>query len=165
MLAAWHQGIQDSYSSLPFNQPGYMDKVGIESLFASLGLKIPAIKIVAVILAVVPWGFRNRFNREDVLALLMGISFTFLGFTHVYDYVGLFPILTSLWLYSCHNPKALLGSMGLVFLLFFPRRIFLAAGLPFLVHWRTIVVLIILVCVLLFSMKAKSSQKFLPEIA
>jgi uncharacterized membrane protein YfbV (UPF0208 family) len=165
MLAAWHQGIQDSYSSLPFNQPGFQDKVGMESLFASLGLNVPAIKIVAVILAVLLWVFRNRINREDVLALLMGISFTFLGYTHVYDYVGLFPILTSMWLYCSNNRNALLGSIALVFLLFFPRRIFLAAGLPFLIHWRTIVVLILVVGVAAFSMKAKSSQEFQQEIA
>ena len=165
MLAAWHQGIQDSYSSLPFNQPGFQDKVGMESFFASLGLNIPAIKIVAIILAVLLWVFRNRINREDVLALLMGISFTFLGYTHVYDYVGLFPILTSLWLYCSNNRNAFLSSIGLVFLLFFPRRIFLAAGLPFLIHWRTIVVLMLVVGVLAFSMKAKSSQGFQQEMA
>jgi uncharacterized membrane protein YfbV (UPF0208 family) len=164
MLAAWHQGIQDSYSSLPFNQPGFQDKVGMESLFASLGLKVPAIKIVAVILAVLLWVFRNRINREDVLALLMGISFTFLGYTHVYDYVGLFPILTSLWLYCSNNRKALLSTIALVFLLFFPRRIFLAAGLPFLIHWRTIVVLILVVGVVAFSMKAKSNQRWQQEM-
>jgi uncharacterized membrane protein YfbV (UPF0208 family) len=165
LLAAWHQGIQDSYSSLPFNQPGFQDKVGMESLFASLGLKIPTIKIVAIILAVLLWVFRNRINREDVLALLMGISFTFLGYTHVYDYVGLFPILTSLWLYCSNNRNAFLSSIGLVFLLFFPRRIFLAVGLPFLIHWRTIVVLMLVVGVLAFSMKAKSSQGFQQKIA
>ncbi|MEG4232111.1 glycosyltransferase family 87 protein [Microcoleus sp. Pol11C3] len=165
MLAGWHQGIQDSYTSLPFNQPGFQDKVGMESLFASFGLKIPAIKIVAVILTVLLWVFRNTINREDVFAVLMGISFTFLGYTHVYDYVGLFPILTSLWLYCSNNRNALLSSITLVFLLFFPRRIFLAAGLPFLIHWRTIVVLMLVVGVLAFSMKAKSSQGFQQEMA
>lgn len=165
MLAAWHQGIQDSYSSLPFNQPGFQDKVGMESLFASFGLKIPAIKIVGVILAILLWVFRTRINREDVLALLMGISFTFVGYTHVYDYVGLFPILTSLWLYCRNNGNALLTSIALVFLLFFPRRIFLAAGLPFLIHWRTIVVLMLVVGVLAFSMKAKSRQGFQQKMA
>lgn len=165
MLAAWQQGIQDSYSSLPFNQPGFQDKVGMESLFASLGFKIPNIKIVAVILVVVLWVFRNKINREDILALLMGISFTFLGYTHVYDYVGLFPIMTSLWLYCSNNRKALLSSIALVFLLFFPRRIFLAAGLPFLIHWRTIVVLILVVGVAALSMKAKSSEELQQEIA
>lgn len=165
MLTAWHQGIQDSYSSLPFNQPGFQDKVGMESLFASLGLKIPAIKIVAIILAVLLWVFRKRINREDVLAILMGISFTFLGYTHVYDYVGLFPILTSLWLYCSNNRKAFLGSIALVFLLFFPRRIFLAAGLPFLIHWRTIVVLMLVVGVAAFSIKAKSSEGLQQEMA
>ncbi|MEG3844508.1 glycosyltransferase family 87 protein [Microcoleus sp. herbarium14] len=165
MLLAWHQGIQDSYSSLPFNQPGFQDKVGMESLFVSLGLKVPAIKIVAIILAVLLWVFRSRINREDILALLMGISFTFLGYTHVYDYVGLFPILTSLWLYCSNNRNALLGSIALVFLLFFPRRIFLAAGLPFLIHWRTIVVLLLVVGVAAFSMKAKSSQRLQEEMA
>jgi len=165
MLAAWHQGIQDSYSSLPFNQPGFQDKVGMESLFASLGLKIPAIKIVAIILTVLLWVFRKRINREDVLAILMGISFTFLGYTHIYDYVGLFPILTSLWLYCSNNRNALLSSIALVFLLFFPRRIFLAAGLPFLIHWRTIVVLMLVVGVVAFSMKAKFNQGLQQEMA
>ncbi len=164
-LVAWYQGIQDSYTSLPFNQPGFQDKVGIESLFASLGFKIPAIKIMAIILAIVLWLFRNKINREDIFALLMGISFTFLGYTHVYDYVGLFPILTSLWLYCSNNRNALLSSIALVFLLFFPRRIFLSAGLPFLIHWRTIVVLILVVGVLLFSIKAKSNQRLQPQIA
>jgi uncharacterized membrane protein YfbV (UPF0208 family) len=165
MLAAWHQGIQDSYSSLPFNQPGFQDKVGMESLFASLGLKIPVIKIIAIILAILLWFFRNKINREDIFALLMGISFTFLGYTHVYDYVGLIPILTSLWLYSYKHQKTSIGIIALVFLLFFPRRIFLAAGLPFLIHWRTIVVLILVISVLLFSIKAKSNQRLPPEIA
>jgi len=164
MLAAWHQGIQDSYSSLPFNQAGDQDKVGMESLFASLGLRVPAIEIVAIILTVLLWVFRKRINREDVLAILMGISFTFLGYTHIYDYVGLFPILTSLWLYCSNNRNALLSSIALVFLLFFPRRIFLAAGLPFLIHWRTIVVLMLVVGVVAFSMKAKLNQGLQQEM-
>jgi uncharacterized membrane protein YfbV (UPF0208 family) len=165
MLAAWHQGIQDSYSSLSFNQPGTRDIMGMESLFASFGLKIPAIKIMAVILPVLLWVFRNRINREDVFAVLMGISFTFLGHKHSYDYVGLFPLLTSLWLYSSNNRNTLLRSIALVFLLFFPRRVFEAANLPFLIHWRTIVVLILLVSVVALSMKGKSSQGFQQEIA
>ncbi|WP_445176200.1 glycosyltransferase family 87 protein [Microcoleus sp.] len=165
MLAAWHQGIQDGYSSLYFNQPGSLDIVGMESIFAFFGLKIPAIKIMAIILAVLLWVFRKRINREDVLGVLMGISFTFLGYSHVYDYVGLLPILTSLWLYCSNNRNALLSSIALVFLLFFPRRIFIAAGLPFLIHWRTIVVLILVVGVVALSMKAKSRQEFQQEIA
>jgi uncharacterized membrane protein YfbV (UPF0208 family) len=165
MLAAWYQGIQYSYSSLPFNQPGTEDIMGMESLFASFGLKIPAIKILAVVLPVLLWVFRNRINREDVLAVLMGISFTFLGYKHSYDYVGLFPLLTSLWLYCSNNRNTLLSSIALVFLLFFPRRVFEAANLPFLIHWRAIVVLILLVSVVALSMKAKSSQGFQQEIA
>ena len=165
MLAAWHQGIQDSYSSLSFNQPGTRDIMGLESLFASFGLKIPTIKIMAVILPVLLWVFRNRINREDVFAVLMGISLTFLGYTHTYDYVGLFPLLTSLWLYCSNNRNTLLSSIALVFLLFFPRRVFEAANLPFLIHWRTIVVLILVVGVVALSMKAKSTQGFQQEIA
>ena len=165
MLAAWHQGIQDSYSSLPFNQPGSIEIVGMESLFASFRLKIPTIKIVAVILVVLLWVFRHRINREDVLAVLMGISFTFLGYSHAYDYVGLFPILTALWLYCSNNRNALLSSIALVFLLFFPSWVFVVTGLHFLIHWRTIVVLILVVGVVALSMKAKSNQGFQQEIA
>ena len=165
MLAAWYQAIQDSYSSLYFNQPGTKDIMGMESLFASFGLKIPTIKILAVVLPILLWVFRNIINREDVFGVLMGISFTFLGYSHAYDYVGLFPILTSLWLYCSNNRNALLSSIALVFLLFFPRRVFIAGGLPFLIHWRTIVVLILVVGVVAFSMKAKSSQGFQQEIA
>jgi hypothetical protein len=165
MRAARYQGIQYSYTSLPFNQPGSIDIVGVESFFASFGLKIPAIKIMAVILAVLLWVFRNRINREDVFAVLMGISFTFLGYSHAYDYVGLFPILTSLWLYCSNNRNALLTSSALVFLLFFPRRVFIAGGLPFLIHWRTIVILMLVVGVVALSMKAKSSQGFQQKIA
>jgi hypothetical protein len=139
--------------------------MGMESLFASFGLKIPAIKIMAVVLPVLLWVFRNRINREDIFAVLMGISFTFLGHKHSYDYVGLFPLLTSLWLYCSNNRNTLLSSIALLFLLFFPRRVFEAANLPFLIHWRTIVVLILVVGVVALSMKAKSSQGFQQEIA
>ena len=165
MLAAWHQGIQDSYGSLPFNQPGTRDIVGMESLVAYFGLKIPAIKIMAVILSVLLWVFRNRMNREDVFGVLMGISFTFLGYNHVYDYVGLFPLLTSLWLYCSNNRNTWLSSIALVFLLFIPSRVFAATNVYFLLHWRTIVVLMLVVGVVAFSMKAKSSQRFQQEIA
>jgi hypothetical protein len=164
-LEAWHQGIKDSYLIVTFNKPGFQDKVGMESLLAFLGLNLPGIKILGVVLTALLWVFRNRINREDVFALLMGISFTFLGYTHVYDYVGLLPILTSLWLHCYDNQKASIGMIALVFLLFFPRRIFLAAGLPFLIHWRTIVVLILVISVLFFSIKAKSNQRLQPEIA
>ncbi|MEZ2226702.1 MAG: glycosyltransferase family 87 protein [Microcoleus sp.] len=164
-LEAWHQGIQDSYLVVTFNKPGFQDKVGMESLLAFFGWNLPGIKILGLILTALLWVFRNRINTEDIFAVLMGISFTFLGYTHVYDYVGLLPILTSLWLYCYGNQKAYLGMIGLVFLLFFPRRIFLAAGLPFLVHWRTIVVLILLITLLFFSIKTKSPQRFQPEIA
>ena len=41
----------------------------------------------------------------------------------------------------------------------------LAAGLPFLIHWRTIVVLILVVGVLAFSMKAKSREGLQEEMA
>lgn len=164
-LEAWHQGIKHSYLVVTFNKPGFQDKVGMESLLAFFGLNLPGIKILGVILAALLWLFRNKINREDILALLMGISFTLLGYTHVYDYVGLIPILTSLWLYSYNHQKNSIGIIALVFLLFFPRRIFLAAGLPFLIHWRTIVVLILVISVLLFSIKAKCNQKNQAEIA
>ncbi|WP_341733576.1 glycosyltransferase family 87 protein [Microcoleus sp. EPA2] len=164
-LEAWRQGIQDSYLVVTFNKPGFQDKVGMESLLAFFGWNLPGIKILGLILTALLWVFRNKINREDIFAVLMGISFTFLGYTHVYDYVGLLPIVTSLWLYCYGNQKAAIGMIGLVFLLFFPRRIFLAAGLPFLVHWRTIVVLILLISLLFFSIKAKSHQRLQPEIA
>jgi uncharacterized membrane protein YfbV (UPF0208 family) len=164
MLTAWHQGIQDSYHSLSVNTPGFEDIVGLESLLASFGLKLPGLKILAIVLTALLWVFRKKINREDVLAVLMGISFTFLGYTHVYDYVGVFPILTSLWLYSCNNRKALLGSIGLVVLLFFPKKIFLDAGFDFLAHWRTLVVLLLTIAVLASSIKAKSSQVFQEKI-
>jgi Glycosyltransferase family 87 len=164
-LAAWHQGIKDSYLIVTFNKPGFQDKVGMESLLAFFGLNLPAIKILGIILTILLWVFRNKINPEDIFAVIMGISFSFLGYTHVYDYVGLLPILTSLWLYCYDKQKVSLSMIGLVFLLFFPRRFFLAAGLPFLVHWRTIVVLILLISVVFFSMKAKSNQRLQPELS
>ena len=43
-------------------------------------------------------------------------------------------------------------------------RIFLAAGLHFLVQWRTIVVFMLVVSVFAFSMKAKSREVLQEEM-
>ena len=164
MLIAWHQGIQDSYYALPYNTLGFQDKVGFESLFAAAGLTLPGLKFLALVLVAILWLYRNRINQEDILGIIMGISFSFVGYTHVYDYVGLMPLLTSLWMYSYNNRKAWLGSIALVFLLFLPRRFILGVGVPVLMHWRTVVVLIIMTFVFLQSMRHKDYQKLQREM-
>ena len=105
-LLRWHEGVGAGYA-LEFNLPGFSHKVGLESLFFAAGLPLSARVLLGtgIIITLVLWGFRSRFQQTDVLSLLMFITFTFSGYLHDYDYVALTPIFISLWrLHTTVNP-------------------------------------------------------------
>jgi hypothetical protein len=159
MLLAWYEGIQSDYHTLIFNQPGFSGVVGLQSLLVSAGFSLPKLSILAVFPVVFLWKFRKKINTEDVLGILMAITFTLLGHAHDYDYVGLIPLLTSLWIYASADRQLLIKIIPLIFLLIFPKRLVQLIGVPVLIHWRTIVVIILLITVVVLSFKNKKIQR------
>ena len=161
MLRDWHAAIQLSYSSLIYNAPGAPHKVGLDTFLQSAGIKVPSLAVTAVGIAatIFIWAWRKRFNPDDVLAILMGLTFIFVGYNHDYDYVGLIPVLGSLWYYAYRRPKAWAFVLPLVLLLFGPQRFVRGAGSPVLDQWRTLVVILLFAELLYFSARNRASSE------
>jgi hypothetical protein len=155
MLRAWHEALQLSYSSLIYNAPGSPHRVGLDSLLQAANIKVPsaAIGILATFIA---WLLRRHWNRADLLAILMALTFVFVGYSHDYDYVALIPLLLSLWIYNHrHLPTGILA-LFLTALLFFPQRAVRTEQNPFLDQWRTLVIFAMLLMIILQSAKSRS---------
>jgi hypothetical protein len=164
MVRAWQAGIAANYSSLIYNAAGAPHKVGLESLLQSAGLNAPGKLITAtgVVLTLCLWAIRRHFDPEDILAILMGLTFVFLGYNHDYDYVGLIPILVSLWIYARSRPKHAWFIVPLLLLLFSPQRYVREAGSPLLDQWRTPVVMALTIAVIVYSIQ---NRKITPRHA
>ena len=72
---------------------------------------------------ILAWLGRRHWNRGDVLAILMGLTFVFVGYSHDYDYVGLIPLWAALWVYGRRGNGVGMIAAGLTLLLFVPERL------------------------------------------
>jgi hypothetical protein len=164
MVSAWLQVLL-GYKSSVYNVLGFRHVVGLESLLHTVGITLPSMKLVAVALVTGLWFYRDRINSADVLGLLMGISVTFV-YAHDYDYICLVPLFTSLVLYTQIFPKLWTGTAAIALLMFMPQRLIRIFNLPVLNHWRTLVVIAVLVEVAVLSYAHQTSEarsKFLLE--
>jgi hypothetical protein len=141
VFAQWKAGVQSDYA-LPFNVPGALHKIGLESLLHSIGLSIPSGVFLALsfLCVVVLWRVRASVPSIERLALLMLITFVFSNHLHDYDYVGLLPGFASLWWMVRRGSVQWYVALGLSGLLFMPQRFVRGANLPVLNHWRTFVI-------------------------
>jgi hypothetical protein len=153
MVKEWHAAVQLSYSALAYNTPGAPHKVGLDSLLQAAGYKISSGAIAAIGVAgtVLAWLTRRRWQREDLLAILMGLTFVFVGYSHDYDYVGLIPLLVSLWVYNHCRRFSGIVALALTLLLFTPQRLLTGEGSPVLDQWRTGVAFLMLLMILIQS--------------
>lgn len=145
LLADWKQSLAVDYRSLNSNLLGFDHKIGIQSLFEAAGVTIPNLMLVAIGLTVALWYFRRYFSQEVILPILTGITLTFTSYCHDYDYVYVLPILTIFCIYICQNSSLLWSVIPLAFVLFLPQRLFRAFEIAALNHWRTVVVLAMLI--------------------
>ena len=155
MVTAWRGGVESGYLDLRFNRPGDPHVPGLGSLMAAAGVRGTGLffMIIGVALASALWNSRRHFQREDVLALLMGLTFVFLGYSHDYDFVALVPLFVALWLHGRDRPRACIQILPLVILLFLPSQFVRKLHVPVLEHWRTIVILALTVALAVYSRK------------
>lgn len=164
-LRAWKGGI-DQYKSLEFNVPGFQHNVGLQSLLEAAGLRdVPGFTVVGLALTGLLWYYRRHVREEDVLGLLMVLTFTFVGFSHDYDYVCLVPLWVSLWLRGRERPAYGAAFAVLMLLLFFPQRVVRDLHSPVLNHWRTPLVLLLGLLVLALSVRSRQQQEVVPAMA
>jgi NADH:ubiquinone oxidoreductase subunit 2 (subunit N) len=98
------------------------------------------------------WRIRARLLHNDILALLMAITFTFSGFLHDYDYVALAPMYVTLWRLAPASLPATISSLALVALLFVPQRLVHLAAIPVLEQWRTVVIVALASIIMLLGL-------------
>ena len=157
---AWRAGVAAGYSHVIFNSPSAQNKVGLESLFHASGLAVPGIvlTLIGLVLAVALWLSRARVRPRDVFALLIVITFVFMGYSHDYDFVCLVPLWIVAWQQASEHPRSAALLAGLNLLMFFPQRFLRPFQLPILVHWRTPVLLALGLVVLALSIRLRAAE-------
>ena len=160
MMQSWHDAIL-RYSTSVFNVVGSPHKVGLDTLVQAAGWNVPSslFTLLGIAGTVFLWTQKKRFHTEDVFAILMLITFGFIGFNHDYDFVALIPALTSLWYYASRRPVCWGVVVPLVILFFCPQRLVHRLGIPLLDHWRSGVVILMLWAVLDFSIRSHSKLR------
>ena len=166
LIAEWLKAIK-GYQGVYYNIVSLENDnlIGIGSLLFPLGINISAAVagFLGLILVILLWVYRHRFQEDDILGVLMGIELVFL-FGHTYDYVYIIPVFTYLFLYSqfAHAQRQLwplVASISLTVLFFIPQQLLRAIawkiGFPALSHWRTLVVIGMIVLLMHLSVRAK----------
>jgi alpha-1,2-mannosyltransferase len=141
-VSSWWTAVQ-GYGTEGPNALGSPRVVTLQSLVYTLGVQLPNLALVAVISTLVLWRFRNRFSRNAVPGLLLGLSVTFIS-GHDQDYVWLIPLATTLWIHAKRNPQRAVVLALLLVLVLTPLRLLRMGDLEALYHWRTALVLVLM---------------------
>jgi hypothetical protein len=149
-----------THNKFDANMPGFEHVIGLGSLLQAAGLAPPgadlikAGTILAALLTVMLWFYRDRLDGDDLFGLLMGLMVTFI-FVHDCEYICLIPLFTSLWLYLRERGPAVYVWVALMLLFVFPRRQVRKLDIPVLSHWRTVLTLILIGLVIGFSLRRR----------
>lgn len=130
----------------------------LQSLLVSAGIPSPDLSLFGMMAVVILWVNRRRFVQEDTLALLLGLQLLFL-MAHIYDYVGIIPLLALLWIYAADKPKLWVLAAGLVVAFHIPLRLLLLFHSDVLFNWRVIVLFAMAATVLWWSVIACRNGK------
>jgi hypothetical protein len=149
----WREGVKSGYATVVFNSPGFQNKVGLESLFSASGVPVPGMvfTLLGAMLTLGLWMARDRVREGDVLALLVAITFVFVGYSHDYDYVGLAPLWIVAWQQGALRPRAAALLLVLNVLMFLPQRFVRPFHIAALTHWRTPLLLVLGITLLAVS--------------
>jgi hypothetical protein len=132
----------------------------LQSLLVSAGIPSPDLSLAGVLAVLILWANRGRFMKEDTLALLLGLQLLFL-MAHIYDYVGIIPLLALLWIYAADTPKLWIPAAGLVIAFHIPLRLLMLFHSDVLFNWRVIVLAAMVVTVLWWSSRKAGQARSL----
>lgn len=133
-----------SYSAIPGNAVGYANVFGLQSLLVAAGLHAPGLGILSVPLLAAVWWYRERFEPDELLALLVASSCLLL-YAHDYDLAALVPLHGFMWKRVGAGRWSALAVAAFYALLFAPQRGFRGRVPPVFLHWREVVLLAALV--------------------
>lgn len=144
----WLQSIR-TYSQ--FNDVAHTQN--LQSLLVSAGIPSPDLSLAGIVAVLLLWANRRRFMQEDTLALLLGLQLLFL-MAHIYDYVGIIPLLALLWIYAADNARLWIPAAALVVAFHIPLRLLMLFHSNVLFNWRVIVLFAMVATVSWWSIAA-----------
>jgi hypothetical protein len=151
LLQSWISAVLQ-YSEGPYNALGSRMVFGLRSTLSAIGVRAPNLAALALLALALIWRFRQRLQREDVLALLVGLSLLF-GFSHSYDLVILAPLVPAVARYVSSKRVESLGAIGLLALITWPTSQFEAIGMPLLSQLRVLALAVALGWLALLSVR------------
>lgn len=155
-LDAWRAGLL-AYRGVAANSPGFEYLGNLQSLLAKAGLPAPDLTLLAVGFTAMLWFLRKNIHADAIFGLLMAAAVLFMN-VHVMDYVWLIPTVTWAWLYS-HGSRWRWVVVALVGLLVLPLRSVRALHIPVLMHWRSVVILILLAVLFHLTWSVSADQR------
>lgn len=125
----------------------------LRSLFVSVGVPTPDLAPAGMLAVLILWANRKRFIRGDTLAILLGLQLLFL-LAHIYDYVGIIPLLALLWIYAAETPRLWIPAAGLIVAFHIPLRLLMRFHNEVIFNWRVIVLFAMVTTVFWWSVTA-----------
>jgi hypothetical protein len=154
MMQDWIQDGILGYLGNSANHAGFQHLIGLKSMLEAAGMTPPSLTLAGVALTAVFWFYRSNWAIFDRLAIILGLSMTFV-YGHDYEYVCILPALIALLIWGTRNPQVWLWLAVLVGLMFIPQRLIRIADMPVLNHWRTPVVMAMTGLLIWLNWKAK----------
>ncbi len=153
-IGGWVEALA-AYTAYEANRPGNPWVVGLPSLLAAVGVDGPGpvVWLAAIVpLVVLLFVARRRLCPDDTLGLLSGVLCA-LVYAHTNDLVLLAPLAAAVWLHIADRRDLWTPAALVTALLCVPQRLVHLAGVPLLEHWRTPLVLVSLVGLLMLSLR------------
>ncbi|MEL6681928.1 MAG: glycosyltransferase family 87 protein [Pseudomonadota bacterium] len=143
-ITSWFASME-YYLSVPFNQAGFQHVVGLDSLFAAMGITNLGLvfRLIGLVAFALLFMRRHAFSETTTLFLILSISLTFF-YGHDYDYIMVVPMMSYLlWLAFNQTRLSMTAfGIGLIFLFWLPQRFLRDVDIDAILHWRTVVLII-----------------------
>jgi hypothetical protein len=138
------------------NVLGFPAVFSIQNLLYTAGIQVPQLLPLGIVITVLLWRYRSRLIIDDVIGLLLAISVLF-GFAHHYDLIALAPLIAAFWRHLSHRPKVTLVALTMMFVMFFPRNVFMTfIHSELLLQYRVLLVIGLTIWLGVMSVKRKA---------
>ena len=137
---------------------------GVPSALASLGIPVPDVPVFLLLALGLTAGlhsFRHRILKDDVLGILMAIYLGFV-FCRRHEFILLTPMFVAWWLHVGKRSLLWPAFLAIPFMLVVPERLMGLTGLPIMMFWPTVVVILSGFALLAFSVRGSAAAKCRP---
>ncbi len=151
LLPTWLRATR-SYSGNFTNSVTFQHRFGVDSFIDAAGVHVFTFAWVGLLVVAALWIKRERFDRGEIVALLLATSVVFI-YAHDYDVVALLPFVAAYASLGRDFKPALIGGAALLLLMSVPQRLLSTLDSPLINQFRVPVVLAALALWLTFRLR------------